>query len=100
MKLKSEFKSEEEYLNYKKSCMTKITDLRTVSDYNFLAPYNAIIPEGVSNTLVDIESDGEIIGNLEIGTDGFVQGIFVINNNLIKIFKYPKDKKASIISLH
>ena len=38
-----------------------------------LAPCAPMVPAGVTNDVLDVVCDGEIIGNIEIGSDGFVQ---------------------------
>jgi hypothetical protein len=53
----------------------KVTDLRTSPGY--LVPEEDWIPQGHSNTIVDIcmPPSRKPIGSLETGTDGFIQAI-------------------------
>lgn len=48
----------------------------------FLVPSQMWMPDNTENTLMNIYSDdGQVIGDLEIGTDGFLQMVFHIPLN-------------------
>ncbi len=69
----------------------RIEDLRKKILY--LSPYTGWIPKGVKNRIVNItDFDGEVIGELEMGSDGFVQLIVNIPGKdvaVIKVEFYP-----------
>lgn len=56
------------------------------------------IPKGVTNTLMDLvvaAPNGDIaIGDVEIGTDGFVEIMFMKNAAFFKIKRLPGDEKV------
>ena len=59
----------------------------------FLSPDSGWIPKGVTNRIVNItDFDGEIIGELEMGSDGFVQLVVTLPGGdaiIMKVEFYP-----------
>ena len=72
--------------------ITKLQDLREKE--TFLAPSEGMIPEGVRNTVMNIYTLPDIIGDIEIGTDGFVQAIFEVMGCLVRLEVYPGRDQA------
>ena len=77
--------------------MTKIVEKRS-KPYS-IGPSSAWIPDDVTNTLYDVVGRGSKvkIGDIEIGTDGFIQMIVKVDGIWIKLFKHPSVDNAQII---
>jgi len=74
--------------------MTKIDDRRTNKK---LLPDPLWIPDGVNNRLVDIlDKDGKAIGNIEVGDDHFVQGVWNVNGLHWRLEYHPSQETALI----
>ena len=50
-----------------------------------LAPYDRWIPDGERNFLFDLHYNGEKVGELQAGTDGFAEMIFKVDDVHLKI---------------
>ena len=75
---------------------SKVRDLRS-GKFNVISPAEFIIPEGVTNTLLDIVTpDGKVVGNIEIGSDGFIQAIILTNRLCLKLYRAPDEKSVRI----
>jgi len=65
-----------------------------------ISPCEALIPEGVTNILVNVTDGQGNRGTIEVGTDGFCQAVILINGNLYKFYTPPRSaqpqKKAFI----
>ncbi len=63
----------------------------------FLNPYSGWIPKGSRQRIVNIvDIDGETIGELETGSDGFVQVAVTAGKQLIRISYYPGRNHATL----
>ena len=61
-----------------------------------IVPYLAWIPEGVTNYLFDITDKDDIkVGEIEVGTDGFIQIRLELNKKLL-CFNWNKDKRSVV----
>ena len=66
----------------------RIEDLRHKILY--LNPYSGWIPKDVRQRIVNVvDGDGEIVGELEEGSDGFVQLALVVDRSLVRVSLYP-----------
>jgi len=71
----------------------KIIDKRNKK--NILLPELDWIPDGVENTIVNIvDKDSNVLGDLEIGSDSFVQGIWNIDGVHWRLEHHPPLEKA------
>ncbi len=63
----------------------------------FLNPHSGWIPPGVRQRIMNIvDADGETIGELETGSDGFVQVAVGAAGQLIRISYYPGRNHATL----
>lgn len=63
----------------------------------FLNPYSGWVPEGVQQKIMNIvDEDGEAIGELELGSDGFTQVAVVTGRSLVRITYYPGRNHATL----
>jgi len=63
----------------------------------FLNPYSGWIPEGARQRIMNIvDAEGEAIGELETGSDGFVQVAVGAAGQLIRISYYPGRNHATL----
>lgn len=82
-----------------------IMDLRTEASFKgipFGKAHNPIIPKGEQNELMNLQvhngkDDWVACGDVEIGTDGFLEIMFILNNQIVKIKRFP-DKDAFIFT--
>ena len=73
----------------------RVEDLRRKILY--LNPYSGWIPKGSKQRIVNIvDIDGETIGELETGSDGFVQVAVSAGKSLIRISYYPGRSHATL----
>ena len=73
----------------------RIEDLRHKILY--LNPYSGWIPKGVRKRIVNVvDRDGEMVGELETGSDGFVQLALVVDGHLVRVTLYPGRNHAIV----
>jgi hypothetical protein len=74
---------------------SRVEDLRR--KILFLNPYSGWIPKRVRQRIMNIvDSDGETIGELETGSDGFVQVAVTVAGNAVRISYYPGRDHANL----
>ncbi len=92
-------------ISKKKSNLTDYREKQTflaVGDNNKVLEYFPLIPDGVTNELCNIRNtDGNIIGDLQIGSDGFIELAFVIlitdeKTKTTKSYIYKLKKKPDV----
>lgn len=73
----------------------RIEDLRHKILY--LNPYSGWVPEDVHQRIVNVvDPDGETVGELETGSDGFVQLAVVVDRALVRVSLYPGRNHAIV----
>lgn len=73
----------------------RVEDLR--KKILFLNPYSGWIPKGARQRIVNIvDHEGDIVGELETGDDGFVQVAVVAGKQLVRISYYPGRNHATL----
>lgn len=77
---------------------------RRVEDFRrkilHLDPYSGWFPRGVTKRIMSIvDSDLEPIGELETGSDGFVQVAVLVGRRLVRISYYPGQPHASLTTI-
>jgi len=74
---------------------SRVEDLRR--KILFLNPYSGWMPEGAKQRIMNIvDAEGEAIGELEVGSDGFVQVAVGTAGQLIRISYYPGRNHATL----
>lgn len=74
----------------------RVEDLR--KKILFLNPYSGWIPEGAKQRIMNVvDRDGEIVGELEVGSDGFVQLALTFGRNHARVTYYPGRNHASLV---
>lgn len=62
----------------------------------FLNPYSGWMPQDVKQRIMNVvDEDGEAIGELEVGSDGFTQLAVVTGRSLVRITYYPGRNHAT-----
>jgi hypothetical protein len=80
----------------------KVIDYRKQKETLFFGQplWDGWIPDGVTNEVIPIISmrdDKETtVGEIQIGSDGFIEAMFFIKGGLAKIKRFPKEKKLYI----
>ena len=52
------------------------------------------VPKDGNNELMDLEYKGEIIGDVEIGSDGFLEIMFILDGKIFKLKRLPDNKSV------
>ena len=64
-------------------------------DKKKIGPSESWIPAGIINTLLSIRDEqGNVIGDIEIGSDGFIQMIWDIGDVHYRLERYPSMTEA------
>lgn len=74
----------------------KLIDLRTdKSKAKFVYPAESLIPDGVTNYLVNVRGEKRNLGTVEVGSDGFCQIILIVDEQIVRfdnVEHYQKKK--------
>jgi len=78
----------------------RVVDKRS-GKFKLIEPFRPLIPEGVTNTIYDIvDENGRVIGNLELGTDGFLQALILDKGYVLKLKRHPEDGQVRCFFKH
>ena len=82
----------------RKAVDTRGEDLRTENLH--LAPYSGWFPAGATKRIMNIvDADLEAIGELETGSDGFVQLAVLVGRRFVRISYYPGQPHATLTTI-
>ena len=53
-------------------------------------------PDGVVNEIVPVKGgdSNQVVGDIEIGSDGFVEAMFIVDGKFVKLKRMPKNARA------
>lgn len=82
----------------KKQLKEKVMDYRKKNENLFFGKplWDGWIPDGVTNEILPIYKGNKMVGEIQIGSDGFIEAMFFIKGGLAKIKRNPEDKKLYI----
>jgi hypothetical protein len=84
--------------------MNRVIDYRTKEEELFyIYPYSdEFVPKDIKNEIFPMETFDKTekrvvqIGELQSGSDGFLEALFFIDGKLVKLKRYPDDKKIYV----